>query len=424
LPALRAHLADSIEHAIRLTELHTLFGPPMWFALHEFENLYCDLFPGSTPLDAHRLLQGFDNKTLEIGRALWQLSRSARGNPSVRAVLRTQLAPVVPLVLEQFGAGRAFWQEVQAFLNVYGHRSDLWDWGYPSWFDDPTPVINNLKNYLEQPDRDFEAERQAAAIEREHCIAAARRELSGYPRPVRDRFEQWLRAAQEALVLTENHTYYLDFNGYGHLHRIIRECGKHFAQQGRLTCADDVFYLEVAELYRLFDEPDLNLRDLAMARRAELNAWTQVAEPLELGTRPAQAVKLYSPDARRIQRYSGAAQIAEEAQAQPETCVLHGQGGSAGKVRGPARVIRTLAEAHRLKTGDILVTGTTAPPWTPLFLTAAALVTDAGGMLSHGAVVAREYHIPAVVGTRCATSVICDGQWLEVDGSNGTVTLL
>ena len=73
------------------------------------------------------------------------------------------------------------------------------------------------------------------------------------------------------------------------------------------------------------------------------------------------------------------------------------------------------------RAGDILVTATTAPPWTPLFMTAAALVTDAGGMLSHGAVVAREFRIPAVVGAFNATSRIRDGQWIEVDGSHGIV---
>ena len=79
---------------------------------------------------------------------------------------------------------------------------------------------------------------------------------------------------------------------------------------------------------------------------------------------------------------------------------------------------------HRLQPGEILVTITTAPPWTPLFLTAAGLVTDAGGLLSHGAVVAREYGIPAVVGTGCATRQIQDGQWLEVNGDEGIVRFL
>jgi pyruvate,water dikinase len=85
------------------------------------------------------------------------------------------------------------------------------------------------------------------------------------------------------------------------------------------------------------------------------------------------------------------------------------------------QVVRSLAEANKLQPGDILVTETTAPPWTPLFGTAAAVVTDAGGILSHCAVVAREYGIPAVVGTGLATATLRDGQLVEVDGDAGVV---
>jgi len=124
-----------------------------------------------------------------------------------------------------------------------------------------------------------------------------------------------------------------------------------------------------------------------------------------------------------MMRYVGGL-IAEEPQPEPEPGMLRGQAGSAGVARGPARVIRSLAEAHHLQPGDILVTATTAPPWTPLFLTAAGVVTDTGGLLSHGAVVSREYGIPAVVGTHWATSRIADGQMIEIDGNNGLVRLL
>ena len=84
-------------------------------------------------------------------------------------------------------------------------------------------------------------------------------------------------------------------------------------------------------------------------------------------------------------------------------------------------MIRSLADASRLQRGDILVTATTAPPWTPLFATAGGIVTDAGGVLSHCAVVAREYRIPAVVGTGGGTALIPDGQMIEVNGDTGTV---
>lgn len=86
-------------------------------------------------------------------------------------------------------------------------------------------------------------------------------------------------------------------------------------------------------------------------------------------------------------------------------------------------MVRTLADAEKVMPDDVLVAPTTAPPWTPLFATVAAVVTDTGGVLSHCAIVAREYRIPAVVGTGRATSVIEDGMLVEVDGTRGIVTI-
>jgi pyruvate,water dikinase len=103
---------------------------------------------------------------------------------------------------------------------------------------------------------------------------------------------------------------------------------------------------------------------------------------------------------------------------------LHGQAGSPGIVRGKARIVHSLAEAGKLQPGEILVTQTTMPPWTPLFGIAAAVVTDYGGVLSHCAIVAREYGIPAVVGTGRATKTFHDGQLLDVDGNAGTVRIV
>src|SRR5512144_1689318 len=103
---------------------------------------------------------------------------------------------------------------------------------------------------------------------------------------------------------------------------------------------------------------------------------------------------------------------------------MQSRGSLAPPAWGAARPIHSLAEAGKLRRGDVLIARTTLPPWTPLFATAAAVVTDSGGVLSHSAVVAREYHIPAVVGTDYATSTFHDGQLLEVDGNAGTVRVV
>jgi pyruvate,water dikinase len=104
--------------------------------------------------------------------------------------------------------------------------------------------------------------------------------------------------------------------------------------------------------------------------------------------------------------------------------VVTGLAGSSGKARGTARILLSIAEADKLRPGDVLIAETTAPPWTPLFATAAAVVSDSGGILSHCAVVAREYGIPAVVGTGLATRAIRDGQIVEVDGDAGVVRVV
>jgi len=425
--ALAAHLQDTLARVTRLYEIHYRMGPPMWFAIDEFEKFYMDIFQGSTALDAHRCLQGFDNKTLQIGRALWELSRLAKESPAVCHVIESFPAGALRPVLRTLPGAREFYSRLEQFLATYGRRSDLWDWGYPSWEEDPAPVFNNLKSYLLQPDCDLLAELSDAAAGREAAVSLARQELEAYPKAVRQRFESLLKAAQLALVLTEDHTYYIDFNGFGWVRRVIRQFGLRLVEQGRLHFANDVFYLTIQDLQHMIADPALDCAALATSRRAEALYWSAYPAPHALGTRPVNPSYVFSADARRMARYLGAVvdgDPEDELPAQTATDILRGQPGSAGVVRGTARVIHSLADAQRLQPGEILVTTTTAPPWTPLFLTAAGLVTDAGGLLSHGAVVSREYRIPAVVGTRYATQVIRDGAIIEVDGSQGWVRIL
>jgi pyruvate,water dikinase len=103
--------------------------------------------------------------------------------------------------------------------------------------------------------------------------------------------------------------------------------------------------------------------------------------------------------------------------------VITGVAASPGTVQGTARVVRTLEEASKLRHGDIMVCETTVPPWVPLFATVSGVVADSGGILSHCAIVAREFRLPAVVGTHVGTSLIRDGMTLTIDGTNGVVRI-
>jgi pyruvate,water dikinase len=397
-----------------------MVGLPFLMALSQFDELYRDLFGNDDAFGAYKLLQGIDNKTVASGREQWQLSRQALASPVVRRVLEEEAAAEVIPTLEGSAAGRAFLADLRAYLDVYGARGDKFSTlSDPAWIEDPTPVIKNLKDFITQPDRDLEAERTALAAERERAIAEAREKLAAYPRPVVEEFEALLKAALVAIVLSEDHGYWIDYSATYRARRVLLEFGRRFAAAGVLEQANDVVHLTLDEIRQTaVNLPAIDRRGLVAGRKAEIEHFSGVEAPPALGT-PPDGPPPNDPLMRAIGKFMGAP---VEQSGQPG--VLTGNPGSAGFVRGTARVIRSLADAARLGRGEILVAETTAPPWTPLFATAAAVVTDTGGVLSHCAVVAREYGIPAVVGVGTATKMIRDGQTLEVDGAAGVIRII
>ncbi|HEU5100696.1 MAG TPA: PEP-utilizing enzyme, partial [Roseiflexaceae bacterium] len=417
---LLAHFDQTVERSTRIWEIHFEVVLPMLLAMSMFSDLYRDLFGESNALDAYRLLQGFDNKSLETDRALWQLSHKAGALPWVREALASHADHAVLAALEQHEQGRAFLADMRAFLEEYGRRADKFAMiGVPSWIENPTPVIRNIKDYIAQPDRDLAADMARLAETREQLLAEARERLQGYPQPVVGQFAFFLKAAQEATVLQEDHNFWIDQRSMYEVRRVALELGARLAAAGVLQTAEDVTYLDIEELRASASAmPAIDRRELVAARKAEMERFRTIAPPPALGTLPPGAPP-DNPVNRAITRFFGG-----PPQPATEPGLLRGNAGSPGKVRGVAKVVRSLSEAGKLNRDDILVAETTAPPWTPLFASVAAVVTDTGGILSHCAVVAREYGIPAVVGIGTATSAIRDGQVIEVDGDAGVVRII
>jgi len=420
IPALVQHLGWTLERLERVWEIHFLIAFPMLLSLSLFDDLYRDLFGEEDAFQAYRLLQGFDNKTLETNREMWGLSRRILAEPVVRQVFET-LAPgeIVP-ALEESVPGRAFLAELHAFLDAYGRRGDTWGIRLPGWIEDPTSVLRNLKEYIKQTDRDLAAERAALVEERERLVQEARERLAGYPGPVVGQFEGLLKAAQVANILSEEHGFWIDFSTTYEVRLVILELGKRLASAGAIDAPDDVFYLGLDEIRASAEaSPPLDRHALIAERKAELLHAATLTPPPVLGTPPAGPPPQDPIGRAIVKMFGGGPPPASDVPGE-----LRGNAGSPGKTTGTARVIRSLDDAARLQPGEVLVAEFTAPPWTPLFATASAVVTDAGGILSHCAVVAREYGIPAVVGTARATATIRDGQQIEVDGNAGLVRLL
>jgi pyruvate,water dikinase len=410
---------DTLARAARLWELHFEVVFPSYLAVSEFDELYRDLFAGET-FDAYRLLEGIETKTFEVGRDLWRLSRLALRSAEVTRVLEREPAAAVRERLAASGDGRAFLAELDAHLRTYGHRSPTWGISTPAFTEDPAPVVKMLKDYVGQPDgADPGLALRRAAAERETAIAEARERLAGYPAPVVEQFEGLLAAAQVGLRLTEDHGFYIDAWGLALVRRAVMAAGRRVAGARAIDAAEDVLHLTAAELRAaLAGDPAPDLRATVAERRADLARHANVTPPLRLGTLPADATP-DGPASRVSAKFAG---LPPATQAEPG--VLRGSAGSEGAVTGVARVVTSLDDAAGLQPGEVLVAETTAPPWTPLFGVAGAIVTDTGGVLSHSAVVAREYGIPAVVGAGTATADIPDGALVEVDGDAGTVRIL
>ncbi len=417
LNQLRAHLAETLKRVERMGALHGVVMP-MLFAMSQFEELYCELFEGATTLDALRLTQGFDNKTMEGDRALWRLSRLARSTPEVREILSRHAAGEVIPALEKSAASQPFLADLRLWIAYYGQRlNSAFALGEPSWIEDPTPAIQNLQAYVAMPDLRPEMEPAALAAEREKSVAEARLKLAGYPQPIVRRFETLLKAAQVAAIVHEDHNFWIDQRLFYHVRRVILEFGGRLAQAGTLDAVNDVFYLTPDELQNGRDVP---LKRLVQERKTEMEQFSHVTPPPMLGTAPAFEMT----DGGSMVRAMFKGEMSPANTSNSEMNKVKGLAGSAGVARGTARVIHSLAEAGKLQPGDVLVAISTEPPWTPLFATASAIVTDSGGVLSHSAVVAREYRIPAVVGTGNATTTFQDGQLIEVDGNAGTVRVV
>lgn len=394
----------------RSGQLHFLAVLPAGGAIMFFEEVYTNLFGAPQSGEHLQLLQGFPNKSVEVGDDLWHLSQEAKKRPEVMKVLREMPPAEVGGALESVEGGPAFRGLVDEHTRKYGWRARDMDIAEKTWREDPAPIYSLVREYAARDDYDPEAEFKSLVAARKAREKALLDKIQGGPVEL---FRQALGFAQQYLPVQEDHNFWIDQMGTCVQRVPTLEAGRRLVNAGRIDQAEDVYMLHYDELQDALRGGKGDLREIVGRRRAEREHFRNMAPPAEIGTAPA--VEEEDPF---FSKFFGG-----KPQESPDPRVINGNAASAGKVTGTARVILSLDDAGRLKAGEILVCPATMPPWTPLFALASAVVTDHGGVLSHTAIVAREYQIPAVVGTKLATSVVGDGQTITVDGNAGTVTL-
>lgn len=361
--------------------IHFLVVLPAQIAAELLHDAWVERFGDDDPLAAYRLLEGMDSPA---DAAVWDLAEGAR-REGVDDVLRDFEPEHALARLRDSGPGRRFLRELDGYLERYGGRARWHELSLPREAEFPVLTLEALRLALASGER------------------PTRREAPSPPPELAD-----LHATvSQAYALKELHSYEIDYPGLLATREALRGFGLRLAGEGLIDDADDVWLLELTELRQALTEP-LDLRKLVAQRRSELErgraegARPYLGDPPETRERHVALEKFYG---------SGGGE-------------LTGAGASPGVAEGVARVVAGQADFSRVQTGDILVTTTTTPAWTPLFPSLAGLVTETGGILSHAAVVAREYGLPAVVGAAGAATAIQDGMRLRIDGTAGTITVL
>jgi phosphohistidine swiveling domain-containing protein len=376
-----------------VVELRRRYFPRTVFALGGLRLALATLGRGQ---DFGELLSGIDNKTLEANRVLEELSALIRSDPELASTFASHAPPTMRYALEQSPSGTAFLQHFDAFLAGYGHRETGTPLlvSQPTWRGAPETVFSILKGMAlsERPERDNEPKWEAVRDEiLKHPVFQ-----ESLPR---DAFLAVLRQARRFPALRED-THFAMTLPLPVLRRTFVEMGQRLAKIGVLDSAEDVFHLRFDELERLTGTwpPSEAIRNELKAAVHDRSARRAALADVPLMPLPAAAPSAIAGDA-----------------------LVAGTPGSPGIAEGPVRLVPNIASFGSLQPGEVLVAPYTNPSWTPLFGRAAAVIVDAGSAMSHAAIVAREYGIPAVMGTGDALTRLQDGQLVRVDGTRGLV---
>lgn len=353
-----------------------------------------------------KLISGLTgNATMETNKRIWDLAQEAKASPAVSEILRGGDPQATMARLEESPDGREFLKKLNRFQEGYGHREIRMDIIYPTWGEDPAPVFGFLRSYLDADESQSPYAQQVRLREERRDLtkeveAKVDQGLKG--RFLMKRLFRWL-LGQAQVSTRERDTMHFEWTRlFPPARMMFLELGRRWHERGFLDQPDDIFFMRFEEMEEMAVTPT-DFREMVQVRRAEFD---------ESRARPWPEI---IRDGREIYLETATSAVSDSDDR------LAGVAGSPGVITGISRVVTGPEEFHKLGKGEILVAPFTNPVWTPLFAVAGGLITEVGGILSHGAIVAREYGIPAVMSVGGATKQIPEGQLITVDGNKGVI---
>jgi pyruvate,water dikinase len=363
-----------------------------------------------------RLQNSASDRNWDSIEALWQMKNEVRDDPELRAAFEPEDTGAIRAALERTEPGRRYIAEhIEPYQREFGWHA-VWshEFIFPTVREQMEPVLELIRGYLTT---DYDFPTAIAAMLRD--IEAASQEIvDGLDGEAREEMRAANAVNLRMAPLTPDHHFYIDQGANAHVRLVLLAVGEKMVEAGPLDRPDDVLFLRYNELRMLIgDAHAVDARSIVAERRAQRDAAKQVHPRDWVGTvTPSQLAFPYLVNWGYPERF--------QRQQSEDEREITGIAGSPGTIEGTARVVMTVDEFDQVRDGDILVCQMTNPAWVVLFTKIAGLVTDTGGTTSHPAVLAREFGIPAVVGTSVATMRITTGDRIRVDGSNGRVDIL
>ena len=356
-------------------------------------------------------LSGFKSRTLEANEHMFKIAKLIQANKELFELVVTTPPKRLMQTLQNHLESGPVIKAIEDYLNIYGHLGFSLDFVEPLPIEDPSGLVGTLKTMVTAKNYNPEKHGIDATRKREQAIQKIEQLLDGL-QYWQFRYRNWF--THRFYFIREEVMFYLT-RGWPVLRLLALELGERLVDIGTINVPDDVFYLVTEELTKAINARKENkeireYQQLTSERRELREARKRLHPP---GTIPEVASNNPGVSFKETQTKND-----------PNSDILKGIPVSPGTVTSPASLIKSPAEFDKMQPDSILVCPMTNPAWTPLFAHATGLVTDMGGILGHGSIVAREYGIPAVVGTGNITQRTKHGQTIRVDGDAGTVELI
>jgi pyruvate,water dikinase len=361
------------------------------------------------------LMAGFNHKILQTDREMFYLGAKAREVGLEPLFEKTPDDEELLLALEDSETGRAWLAAFHEFLNEYGWRTvENWDASHPTWIEKPSQVLPSIRRFMMVPVFALD-EAQPRLVEAR--TRAEQEVLSLVTDDKKEDFTKLMKAAQWSSVVDDEHPFYAENYGNALARRVTKEIGKRFAAQSIIDDPQDVYFLLPEEIsVRILGR--FPAHDLVAKRKEEHKRFRRAEPELFIGdiTKLGEVIAS-SPMLRSTQQ--------PHPRVRPElNADLYGTVSTPGVVEGVVKLLRSEEDFDKFEPGDILVTVETSSVWTPLFNIAKAIVTDVGGILSHSAILGREYGLPVISGCVEGTKKLKTGMRVRVDGDIGVVYIL